>query len=110
VEYVLGGTKDTNDCPKLPKFAISGGNVLFTFERDQASIHATTTVVIDVGTDLAMWPGPSPYAVPDGAATADPGVSVLKNTPTNGKDTVTLSVPRDPDQAKFARLRVTTNE
>jgi autotransporter-associated beta strand protein len=109
VEYLLGGTKNTNDCGKLPKIAISNSNMLFTFERAQASIHANTNVVIDVGTDLAAWPAANRYAVPNGAAAADPGVSVIKDTPATGKDTVTLSIPRDPDQAKFARLRVTTN-
>jgi len=103
-EYVLGGTKDTNDRGKLPKVSTSGGNVLFTFNRAQASIDGSTTVAIEVGTDLTTWPGS--HAVPDGAATMIPGVSVLKDTPA-GFDTVTLSLPRAPDARKFARLKVT---
>jgi hypothetical protein len=107
-EYVLGGTKTSNDLAKLPKVSVSGGNVLFTFERDQASINGSTSVMIEVGTDLATWTTPpSPYAVPDAATTAPSGVSVLKDTPTPGIDTVTLSIPQAPDVVKFARLKVT---
>ena len=104
-EYVLGGTKNTNDLSKLPAISTSGGNVIFTFKRDPKSIDGTTTVAIEVGTDLATWPSPSPYAVPDGAASNVPGVTVVKGIPA-GFDTVTLSVPQAPDAKKFARLKV----
>ena len=106
VEYVLGGTKDTNDLAKLPKLSTTpGGDLLFTFERDQASIDGTTTAAIEAGTDLTAW---TPYAVPNGATgPVNPGVTVVKDSPVAGKDTVTLTIPRAPDAKKFARLRVT---
>ncbi|MCX6878549.1 MAG: Ig-like domain-containing protein [Verrucomicrobia bacterium] len=105
VEYVLGGTKDTNDLDKLPRTSTSGGDLFFIFERDPASIDGSTTVVIEVGTDLATW---TPYAVPDGATgPVNPGVTVVKDWPVVGKDTVTLTVPQAPDSSKFARLKVT---
>jgi autotransporter-associated beta strand protein len=104
LEYLLGGTALTNDLGKLPTISTSGGNLRFTFKRDQASIDGTTVATIQVGTTLATWPGS--YSVPDIAAANDPGVTVLKDTPT-GFDTVTLSVPQSPDAAKFARLKVT---
>jgi hypothetical protein len=106
-EYVLGGTKDTNDLAKLPQVSTTpGGDMLFTFERDQASIDGSTTVFVEVSTDLATWATPpSPYAVPDGAVSANPGVSVVKGVP-SGFDTVTLSLPQAPNANKFARLKV----
>ena len=108
VEYVLGGSKDTNDTGKLPMSSINGDDMLFTFVRDQASIDGTTTVQIETSTDLATWNiAPSPYAVPDGAASNNPGVSVVKDSPSAGKDTVTLRIPRAPDAKKFAHLKVT---
>ena len=107
VEYVLGGTKDTNDVGKQPKPSIDGGDMLFTFVRDQASIDGSTSVFIEVGNNLVGWStAPSPYSVPDGAVSANPGVSVVKDSPVAGFDTVTLRVVRAPDTRKFARLRV----
>jgi hypothetical protein len=103
VEYVLGGTKDTNDLAKLPITSTTpGGDVLFTFVRDQASIDGTTTVAIEVGTTLAAWP--DSYSVPGTAVANNPGVTVVKDSPGAGKDTVTLTLPRAPDAKKFARL------
>ena len=107
MEYILGGDKNTNDLGKMPQTSTDGGDMLFTFERSQASIDGSTTVVIEVSTDLATWnTSPSPYAVPDVAATNNPGVSVVKDSPVAGMDTVTLRLPRAPDNRKFARLVV----
>ena len=102
VEYVLGGTIGTSDLGKLPKISTSGGNLLFTFERDQRSIDGSTTVVIEVGTDLATWP--TTYTVPDTAEANDPGLTVVKGVPI-GFDTVTLILPQSPDVRKSARLK-----
>ena len=103
VEYVLGGTATTKDLGKLPAISTVGGNVIFTFNRAQASIDGTTNVTIEVGTDLATWP--NTFAIPDGASTNNPGVSVEKDT-SLGFDTVTLSIPQQPGPGKFARLKV----
>jgi autotransporter-associated beta strand protein len=102
VEWVLGGGKDTNDIGKLPKLSTTGGNLVFTFKRDQASISPDTSLKIDVGTDLASWP--VSYPVPDAPVANNPGVSVVDNL--DGTDTVTLTVPQAPDAKKFARLNV----
>ena len=101
VEFVLGGDKDTNDLDKLPIVATSGGNLTFTFVRDQESIDALVAVSNEVGTDLANWP--DVYPVPDAAPGAVP-VGVGDNG--DGTDTVTLTVTRAPDAAKYARLKV----
>ncbi len=106
LEHVLGGTITTNDQSKLPLLTTSGGNMLFTFNRAQASIDGSTVVTIEVGTTLTTWPAPSPYAVPAGATTSNPGVSVIKNAPAAGFDTITLTLPMAPAPRKFARLKV----
>ncbi len=105
-EYVLGGTKDTKDLGKLPQVSASGANMVVTFNRDQASINGTTTLAIQVGTNLATWP--DSYNVPGPALANSPGVTVAKDT-SPGFDTITLTIPRSPDATKFARLNVTTN-
>jgi hypothetical protein len=105
VEFVLGGNSTTKDLDKLPLLAADGTNVTFTFLRAQNSIDPETALWIETGTDLATWDSaPSPYTVPDGAS-ADPPVTVVKDSPEAGKDTVTLTVPQDSSQ-KFARLKV----
>ena len=103
-EYVLGGTKDTNDLSKLPAISTGGANMVFTFQRAQASIDGTTNVAIQVSTNLSTWP--VSYNVPGTAQANNPGVTVVKDT-SAGFDTVTLTVPRAPDTAKFSRLVVT---
>lgn len=104
VEYVLGGTSGTNDLGKLPAIATSGGNMTFTFVRDQDSIDGTTTVAIEVGANLSAWP--NSYPVPATPATNNPGVTVQKNIPTPGTDTVTLTLPLS-ELKIFARLKIT---
>jgi len=108
IEWVLGGTGITKDLGKLPSVTTSGGNLVFTFVRDQQSISSDTVVSIEVGTTLAGWT--NVYSVPGTAGTSgSPGtVTVTKDTPAAGKDTVTLTVTQAPDAKKFARLKVTT--
>jgi fibronectin-binding autotransporter adhesin len=105
VEYVLGGDKDTNDLGKLPVLSTTGGNLVFSFKRDQESIDGTTTVAIQVGTTLGDWP--LSYAVGADTAGSAPEVTVAKDAPATGTDTVTLTIPQAPDLKKFARLNVT---
>lgn len=104
VEFVLGGTIGSNDLDKLPEVSTGGTDLVFTFDRNQDSIDGTTVVEIEVGTTLASWP--DVFVVPGGAAANNPGVTVVKDT-SPGFDTVTLTVPRGADPAKFARLNVT---
>ena len=104
VEFILGGLATTNDFDKLPAVTSSGGNMLFTFERDQDSIDTSVSVEIEVGTDLATFP--DSYTVGADTAASDTGVTVSQGDPAAGTDTVTLSVTRSPDARKFARLKV----
>ncbi|PXA05501.1 hypothetical protein DDZ13_01120 [Coraliomargarita sinensis] len=106
VEYVLGGdpTDATDDAGKAPNSTVDATNLIFTFVRDQASIHPNTAVTVDVGTDLSTWP--DAYSVGADTAESDEGVSVSKDDPEVGFDTVTVTVPKSPDTKKFAKLSV----
>ena len=104
VEYVLGGTSTTNDLAKLPAVSTTGGYFVFSFIRDQASIDGITSVIIELGENLSDWP--VTYPVPSTAVANNPGLSVTKNSPVAGKDTVTLALPPAPGGKTFARLMV----
>ena len=104
IEYILGGTSTTNDLAKLPTVSAPGGNIVFTFIRDQASIDGVTALVIEVGENLVDWP--DSYSVPNTAIANNPGLTVQKSTPATGKDTVTLVIPMSAT-GKFACLKVT---
>ena len=103
VEYILGGTAATQDLAKLPAATLSGGNMMFTFIRNQASIDEATELFIEVGENLVDWP--DTYPVPGTAVSNNPGLTVEKNVPSTGLDTVTLVVPLAASP-KFVRLKV----
>jgi autotransporter-associated beta strand protein len=100
VEYVLG-TNPTAPDATGPTGELDGANFTFTFERDHASRTPDITLTIEVGTSLDQW---DIYTVGVDTASSTPGVTVTDN---GSSDTVVLSVPRAPDDRKFARLRVT---
>ncbi|MCU0793924.1 MAG: autotransporter-associated beta strand repeat-containing protein [Opitutaceae bacterium] len=102
LEFVLGGSAGSPDRGRLPRVSVSGGNLVFTFTRDQRSLGAVAALAVETSEDLVTW---NAVVVPDQATTANPGVSVVKGVPA-GFDTVTLSVPH-PGPRLFARLRVT---
>jgi autotransporter-associated beta strand protein len=104
IEYILGGAANTRDLAKLPTATTTGGNFVLTFIRDQASIDAATTLVIEVGDGLATWP--VSLTVPATAVSNNPGLTVARNIPAAGKDTITLTLPLDPVGRNFARLKV----
>jgi hypothetical protein len=88
----------------LPTVTTAGGNFLFTFIRDQSSIDLTTTLIIETGENLSFWP--QSFVVPSTAVSSDPGVTVIKDIPVAGLDTVTLTLPLVPGVNSFARLKV----
>lgn len=109
VEFVLGGLATTNDLSKLPVFSTSGGNLIFSFFRDQDSIDPKTALSIEVSTDLVNWnTAPSPYAVPDAdtGGIINPGITVDAENPAAGIDMITLTLPQSPNTGKFVRLKV----
>ena len=104
IEYVLGGTASTRDLGKLPTISTTGPDLLFSFIRDQATIDGITTVLIEVGSTLSTWP--VNYPVPTTAAADNPGVTVFKDFPSVGYDTVTLTLPHPLEENQFIRLKV----
>ncbi len=103
IEYLLGGTMSSNDLVMLPRVSTAGGNLSFTFVRDHKSIDGITTVEIQTCGNLTDWT--ASYPVPGTAVEVIPGVTVQKDVPVEGKDTVTLSLPVS-GLTKFARLKV----
>jgi fibronectin-binding autotransporter adhesin len=103
VEYVLGGSATTNDLNKLPAISTPGGNLVFTFNRDQASETADTTVQIQVGTNLTNWP--LTITVPNAPGTYESGALTVADNGL-GQDVITLTLPQAPDSKKFARMNV----
>ena len=110
LEWVLGGSETTNDLGKLPSGTTTGGNLIFTFQRDQQILTDPGTVVqIEVGTNLIGWT--ETYTVgadtagSSGSTGATGTVTVTKDTAPK-QDTVTLTVPQSPDTKKFARMKV----
>lgn len=108
VEYVLGGSIESNDAPKLPAISANGGNMIFRFQRSQASLDGSTILVIEISDDLLTWnQAPSPYAVPDASTGLLPsGVTVEKNVPASEVDTVTLTLPVAGKSRQYVRLKV----
>jgi fibronectin-binding autotransporter adhesin len=104
IEYVLGGSASTNDLNKLPAISTSGGNLVFTFNRDQASETPDTTVTILVGTNLTAWP--LTITVPNAPGTYESGTLTVTDNG-SGQDVITLTLPQAPDSRKFARMDVT---
>lgn len=101
VEYVLG-TSATAANAGGPSGSVVNGNLVFTFTRDHASMTPDVAVAVEVGTNLATWPGV--YHVGADTASSDPGITVTNN---GTSDTVTLTIAQAADASKFARMRVT---
>jgi len=103
--WVLGAANpNINAIALLPTLSTVGGNMVFAFKRSQASINANTALTIEMGTTLGTWPGS--YTVGATTAASTGGVTVAKDLPAAGTDTVTLSVAQSPDTKKFTRLKV----
>jgi autotransporter-associated beta strand protein len=104
VEYVLGTDPLTSNADG-PVGDVVGDDFIFTFERDKDSMTPDIAISIEVGTDLVVWD--EIYQVGADTAASSEGVRVTGN---GTSDTITLTVPKAPDDEKFARLRVTVVE
>ena len=87
----------------LPTATVSGTNLVYTFKRAQASIIASVALTVEVGTTLSDWS--STYSVGADTAGSTSGVTITKDSPSAGTDTVTVTIPRGADTKKFARLK-----
>ena len=103
VEYILGGNPNVPGASGRPTATISGGNMVFTFYRDDASETPDVTLTVETGTDLVTWP--AVFTIGPSTAASSPGVSITENG--SAPDTITVTIPQDTNKAKFARLKVT---
>ena len=100
IEYILGGDKDTNDLAKLPAATTSDGDFVFSFIRAKASKTPDTTVRIELSTNLVSWAT---------SFDVDAAPEVTLTEIDADWERVTLTLPRNPDARKFARLAVEVN-
>lgn len=98
IEFVIGSDPNAATGTGKPEATVSGGNLVFTFKRSDAS--EAFDVFVEHSTNLqAPW---TSILVPVGAVTGPP-VDVVEVDP--GLDTVTVTIPMGTDLRKFARLR-----
>jgi hypothetical protein len=107
LEWILGGNPKQNDNPSiLPAVSRSGGSLIQTFTRVEASIPETA-LTIEYGSSLTSWP--KSVTVGADTAPADPnGVTVTVNSgPT--PDGVVVTIPSTGNAVGgklFARMKV----
>lgn len=101
VEYVTGSDPNSGANASPMTVATAGGNVIFTFQRDDASETPGTTVDVQLGPDLAGWP--VTLAVGADTASSSPTVEVIENG--TEPDTIHVTRPMAGGE-RFARLVV----
>jgi autotransporter-associated beta strand protein len=102
--WILGAADPSTDARSLlPTVSTTATNMVFTFKRTQASINAGAALSVEVGTTLAAWS--TTYTVGADTAGSTSGVTIAKDSPSAGTDTVTVTVARGADGKKFARLK-----
>jgi hypothetical protein len=100
LEFVLGGQPRQSDSSTRPTAIVTGGNLVFTFARADAS-EIGNTLLVQYGTDLATWTD-----VPVGAGNSVAGavnVTVAENA--SAPDTITVTIPQGAATRIFARLK-----
>jgi hypothetical protein len=105
VEFIVGGNPvaPSDSASKSPAAAVSGGYLIFTFLRDDASEVSGVTLTVESSTNLITWP--DIFAIGATTAASSPGVTISENG--TAPDLVTVSIPIGTEQTRFARLRVT---
>ncbi len=101
LEYVLGGNPSQPNSGIAPTTSLVGNNIVFAFQRTDASETADITLRVEASTDLFNWN--EIYLV--GAATASPSGGVVIQENDSAPDTVTVTIPKGTGSAKFVRLR-----
>ena len=86
-----------------PTVTTSGGNIILTFPRDDASETPDVTLAIETGTNLLTWP--AVFNIGLNTAASSPGVSISENG--SAADTITVTIPQGKAPRVFARLNVT---
>lgn len=103
LEYVLGSDPRTPN-PGGPALSVTGGNLKFTFTRDDNSESSDVALRVEVSSDLSHWS--TGYNVGADSAGSSAGVEVLENGAHD--DLITVTIPLGTDARKFVRLKATT--
>jgi autotransporter-associated beta strand protein len=105
VEFVLkGGNPEVPGGTELPVAAVAGGNLVFTFQREDRAkgSSAGVSIMVEAGPDLSSWP--AVFSVADDTAGSTSGV-VISNDADANPDTVTVTIPTGGAPQYFARLK-----
>lgn len=103
LEYVLEGSPTAHDVAILPDVSVSSTALVFTFSRSDNSENDTTQVV-QFSTNLVDWTDVP--ITPTGTLPVGVTVDVVESG--SAADTITVTIPKLTDAAKYARLKVTT--
>lgn len=102
-EYVFGGNPAVPATSGSPTPAISGGNMVFTFSRDDASKTPDVTLTVESGADPASWP--AVFTIGPSTASSSLGVNVSENGAV--PDIITVIIPQGTSTRRYVRLKVT---
>ena len=97
LEYILGGNPAQSSSGTRPKASTANDNLVFTFDRADASETADITLIVEAGTTLGAWPETFTIGAASGA-----GVDIQENAA--APDRITVTIPMGTATAKFARL------
>ena len=98
LEYVLSGNPTVSNRAILPASTITGGNLVFTYNR-RVDSKSDTTQVVQYSSDLSTWT--------DITVTATSGGMVTVTPVDASNDTVTVTIPMGSAPKIFARLKAT---
>lgn len=104
VEYVTGGDPRVSSQTNLPTSMISGGNLIFTFNRVDSSETPDVSLVVETSSNLADWASQPSYSIGADTASSTLGVDIAENGA--AADTITVTIPATTKG--FVRLRVIT--
>ena len=102
-EYILGGDPTVPATSGRPTASISGGNMVFTFSRDDVSETSDVTLTVETGPDLVSWP--AVHNIGSNSAASSPGVSIIENG--TAPDSITVTIPQGTDTRRFVRMKAT---
>ena len=106
LEYVLGSDPRYSNPAGLGT-SVSGGNLILSFPRAVSSETGDISLQVEVSTDLSDWTSHAGYVIGATTATSSAGVTVTQNG--TNPDTITVTIPRNGEVTKYARLKVTVN-
>jgi hypothetical protein len=102
LEFVFGGNPAVKDDSSTVAFAATPEALIFSFQRKDASETPDVTLLVEAGTSLGNWP--DSYLI--GATTAGSAAGVQVHENGRAPDLITVAIPLNSSEAKFARLRV----